>query len=85
MTQTSGPLPKAEKHPTGEPDPLSGHITDDIESIAAFQLREEQKLGHAHRRGYFPTKVRKVAQNIGQVPMRKRFSAILQLPAWGLV
>ncbi len=50
MTEPSGPLPKAEEHPTGEPDPLSGRITDNIESIAAFQLREEQKLGQAHRR-----------------------------------
>ncbi len=50
MTQTLGPPPTAENPPTGEPDPLVGHITDNIESIAAFQLREEQKLGHAHRR-----------------------------------
>ncbi len=34
----------------GEADPLSEHITTNIESIAAHQVREEQKLGHAFRR-----------------------------------
>jgi uncharacterized membrane protein len=29
---------------------LSDHITENIENIAAFQLREQQKLGESHRR-----------------------------------
>jgi uncharacterized membrane protein len=37
---------------TGEvsSDSLSDHITENIESIEAFQLREQQKLGDSHRR-----------------------------------
>lgn len=29
---------------------LSDHITENIENIAAVQLREQQKLGDSHRR-----------------------------------
>jgi uncharacterized membrane protein len=43
---------------TGRNEPASGvsiespsdHITENIENIAAFQLREQQKLGDSHRR-----------------------------------
>jgi len=50
MTENSGEPPLALERPTGPPELLSGHIADNIESIAAFQLREQQKLGDSQRR-----------------------------------
>lgn len=50
MTQNSGQSLPAEERSTGAPESLSGHITENIESIAAFQLREQQKLGDSQRR-----------------------------------
>src|SRR5208283_3576697 len=50
MTTNSGqPLGVVER-PTGTPESLSGHITENIENIAAFQLREQQKVGDSQRR-----------------------------------
>ena len=50
MTTNPGqPLADLEP-PTGAPDSLSGHITENIENIAAFQLREQQKVGDSQRR-----------------------------------
>lgn len=46
----SSPPPLDGEGPTGGPESLSGHIADNIESIAAFQLREQQKLGDSQRR-----------------------------------
>jgi len=40
VTQDAGPAA----------DALSGHVTENLENIAAFQLREAQKLGGSHRR-----------------------------------
>jgi uncharacterized membrane protein len=50
MTEHSGQLPQAEEHPTGAPESLSGRINENIENIAAFQLREQEKLGESQRR-----------------------------------
>ena len=41
---------QAEERPTSAPESLSGHIAENIENIAAFQLREQQKLGDSQRR-----------------------------------
>ena len=50
MTEHSGQLPQAEEYPTGAPESLSGRINENIENIAAFQLREQEKLGESQRR-----------------------------------
>jgi len=50
MTTNSGQPLGVVEHPTGTPDSLSGHITENIENIAAFQLREQQKVGDSQRR-----------------------------------
>jgi len=50
MTEHSGQSPQAEEHPTGAPESLSGRINENIENIAAFQLREQEKLGESQRR-----------------------------------
>lgn len=50
MTERSSPPPLDGERPTGAPESLSGHIAENIESIAAFQLREQQKLGDSQRR-----------------------------------
>jgi len=53
MTTNSGQPPGVVEHPTGTPESLSGHITENIENIAAFQLREQQKVGDSQRRRSF--------------------------------
>jgi len=50
MTGNSDRPAAAEEHPTGAAESLSGHITDNIENIAAFQAREQEKLGDSQRR-----------------------------------
>jgi uncharacterized membrane protein len=50
MTEHSGQSPQAEELPTGAPESLSGRINENIENIAAFQLREQEKLGESQRR-----------------------------------
>ena len=49
MTNPGQP-PVVPQPPTGAPESLSGHITENIEKIAAFQLREQQKVGDSQRR-----------------------------------
>jgi uncharacterized membrane protein len=50
MTTNSGEPPQDIEHPIGEAESLSGHITANIENIAAFQVREQQKAGESQRR-----------------------------------
>src|SRR3984885_1872598 len=50
MTTNSGEPLQDMEHPIGESESLSGHITANIENIAAFQVREEQKAGESQRR-----------------------------------
>jgi len=50
MTQNAGESAAAAERATGVPGALSGPITENIENIAAFQLREHQKLGESQRR-----------------------------------
>ncbi|MGO8975169.1 MAG: DUF1003 domain-containing protein [Steroidobacteraceae bacterium] len=50
MTQNAGESPAAVERENGGPGALSGHIAENIENIAAFQLREHQKLGESQRR-----------------------------------
>jgi len=50
MTQNADEPPAAVERATGAPGALSGHITENIENIAAFQLREQQKVGDSQRR-----------------------------------
>jgi uncharacterized membrane protein len=50
MTTNSGEPLQDMEHPIGEPESLSGHITANIENIAAFQVREQQKAGESQRR-----------------------------------
>ena len=50
MTDTiSQPVPDAQR-PSDMRESLSGLINENVESIAAMQLREQQKLGDSHRR-----------------------------------
>jgi uncharacterized membrane protein len=49
MTEYSAPPPRAEERSADTPELLSGHINENIENIAAFQLREQQKLGEPQR------------------------------------
>ncbi|MGO9930479.1 MAG: DUF1003 domain-containing protein [Steroidobacteraceae bacterium] len=44
------PITLVPEPPSGAPETLSDRITGNIESIAAFQLREERKLGDPQRR-----------------------------------
>ena len=50
MTTNSGEPLQDIEHPIGEAESLSGHITANIENIAAFQVREQQKAGESQRR-----------------------------------
>jgi uncharacterized membrane protein len=50
MTTNSGEPPRDIERPIGEPESLSGHVTANIENIAAFQVREQQKVGESQRR-----------------------------------
>jgi hypothetical protein len=50
MTETSKRSPPPPECLPGASESLCGHIAENIESIAAFQLREQHKLGDSHRR-----------------------------------
>jgi uncharacterized membrane protein len=50
VTTNSGQPLGVVEHSTGAPESLSGHVTENIENIAAFQLREQQKVGDSQRR-----------------------------------
>jgi uncharacterized membrane protein len=49
MTETCNKAVHGGEPPTDASEALSGNINENIESIAAFQLREQQKLGGSNR------------------------------------
>jgi uncharacterized membrane protein len=50
MTTNSDQPFQAGARPIGASESLAGHITENIENIASFQLREQQKVGDSQRR-----------------------------------
>jgi uncharacterized membrane protein len=50
MTRNPDRSAGAEASPSAAPEGLSGYIIDNIENIASFQAREQQKLGDSRRR-----------------------------------